>query len=520
MPPSLTNTVRESSPLWALTVVIFVYVLLGAQVIERPGLYMDEVNPDYLAVRLVNPTVSAAAWIIPGNYLLDRFPLMAGGLYHGSLHAYLAVPFYLIFGGTILSVRISHMFLAISILVAAFAFLRAADLPTKILIFTLLLLATDPAFIFTFRTDSFIDTFPICLVMVALSILISHRGWATHVAAGATLGFAIWCYFIYAFFLPGVLVGIFTSRNSWRSAAALLVGCAIGASPYAAGYAFFFHDMGWQPGISSLLQHAGHILRVNIEERGPALQAAWSAVTSQWHRDYFWGSQQVGYVQAAKAASLIAAPCVALPFVRGDFPAFRLLALATVSFLISASALGGMGGHHFNLLVPLLYVLGAMSVVILTKRFSDTIIAPASLAAASAVLLVNVVSTERTTIALKNRPAIGRNMELSDVISNYPKLELSRGDRTAHVFLDWGAMFQFIYLTEGQIPAYDDSSPLSAILCRHGTAKIVSLGDGAAERAANALQGREADSTEILRDPQTQFVYLVTTIKRRLDDCK
>jgi hypothetical protein len=519
MPPFLTNAARQSSPLWALVIAIFVYVSLGAQVIERPGLYMDEINPDYLAVRLVSPSVPTAAWIIPGNYFFDRLPLMAGGLYHGSLHAYLAVPFYLIFGGTILSVRISHMFLAISILIAAFALLRAAAVPAKILIFTLLLLATDPAFIFTFRTDSFIDTFPIGLVMVALSILISHRTWAMQVVAGATLGFAIWCYFIYAFFLPGVLVEIFISRHNWRAVAALFVGCAIGASPYAAGYAFLFHDMGWQPGISWLLQQAVDLLRSNIGGRGPALQAAWSAVTSQWHREYFWGPQQVGYVQAAKAACLIAAPCVALPFARGDYPAFRLIALATVSFLISASALGGMGGHHFNLLVPLLYVLGAMSVVILNKRFSNTIISPGSVAAATAVLLVNVVSTERIMIALKNRPAIGHNMELSEVISNYPKVELLGSDRTAHVFLDWGAMFQFIYLTEGQIPTYDHT-PLNAILCRHGLAKIVTLGDGAAERATNALQGREPDSTEILRDPQTQFVYLVTTIKRRLNDCK
>jgi hypothetical protein len=519
MPPLSTNAARQSSPLWALTIVIFVYVSLGAQVIERPGLFMDEINPDYLAVRLVNPSVPTAAWIIPGNYFLDQFPLMAGGLYHGSLHAYLAVPFYLVFGGTILSIRISHMFLAISILVAAFALLRAAAVPTKILIFALLLLATDPAFIFAFRTEAYIDTFPICLVMVALCILISNRSWAAHVVAGATLGFAIWCYFIYAFFLPGVFVGIFMSRDSGRQVVALIVGCAIGASPYAAGYAFLFHDMGWQPGIS-WLEHAVDDVRVTIGQRGPVLQAAWSAVTSQWHRNYFWGHQQVGYVQAAKAAILIAAPCVALPFARGDFPAFRLLALATVSFLISAITLGGMGGHHFNLLVPLLYVLGAMSVVILTERFSGTVVAPSAAAAASALLLVNVVSTERIMIALKDRPAIGYHLELSDVISNYPKVELSRGDRTAHVFLDWGAMFQFIYLTEGQIPTYDQYTPLSSILCRYGSAKLVSLGDGSAERTANALQGREPDSTEIWRDPQTQLVYLVTTIKRRLNDCE
>jgi hypothetical protein len=520
MPPLSTNAARQSSPLWALTIVIFVYVSLGAQVIERPGLYMDEINPDYLAVRLVNPSVPTAAWIIPGNYFLDQFPLMAGGLYHGSLHAYLAVPFYLVFGGTILSIRISHMFLAISILVAAFMLLRAAAVPTKILIFTLLLLATDPGFIFAFRTEAYIDTFPICLVMVALSILVSNRSWAAYVVAGATLGFAIWGYFIYAFFLPGVLVAIFMSRDSWRRVVALIVGCAIGASPYAAGYAFLFHDMGWQPGIS-WLEHAVDDVLVTIGQRGSVLQAAWSAVTSQWHRDYFWGHQQVGYVQAAKAASLFAAPVVALAFARGEFPAFRLLLLATVSFLISAIPFsGGLGGHHFNLLVPLLYVLGAMSVVILTERYSGTIVALGAAAAASAVLLVNVVSTERIMIALKNRPAIGYGRELSDVISNYPKLELSRGDRTAHVFLDWGAMFQFIYLTEGQIPAYDQSTPLSTILCRYGSVKLVSLRDGAAERAANALQGREPDSTEILRDPQTQFVYLVTTIKRRLNDCK
>jgi hypothetical protein len=522
MTPSSTNAARQSSPFWALTIVIFVYALLGAQVIERPGLYMDEINPDYLAVRLVNPSVPTAAWIIPGNYFFDRFPLMAGGLYHGSLHAYLAVPFYLIFGGTILSIRISHMFLAISILIAAFTLLRAATLPTKITIFALFLLATDSAFIFAFRTLAYITTFPICLVMVALSILISHRSLRAHVVAGATLGYAIWCYFIFAFFLPGVLVWIFMSRNGWRPVAALLVGCAIGASPYAVGYAFLFHDMGWQLAVSWLRQ-AFDSLHVESGQPywarvGSVLQAAWSAVTSQWHREYFWGAQQVGYVQAAKAATLIAAPIAALPFARGDFAAFRLLALTAVSFLISATAFGGrMGGYHFNLLVPLLYVLAAMSISVLTNRFSGASFASCAVAIASAVLVVNTVSTERIMIALKNRGAVGL---YSDVISNYPKMALSSGDRTAHVFIDWGAMLQFIYLTEGLIPTYDQNTPLATILCHHGSAKIVSLGEGAAERTANALQGREANSTEILRDPHSQFVYRVTIIKRRSNDCK
>jgi len=522
MTPFSTNAARQSSPFWALTVVILVYALLGAQVIERPGLYMDEINPDYLAVRMVNPSVPTAAWIIPGNYFFDRFPLMDGGLYHGSLHAYLAVPFYLIFGGTILSIRIGHMFLAILILIAAFTLLRAATLPTKISTFALLLLATDPAFIFAFRTPADSTTFPICLVMVGLSILISHRSLRAHVVAGTTLGFAFWCYFTFVLFLPGVLVWIFMNRNGWRPAAALLVGSAIGASPYAVGYAFLFHDMGWQPAVSWLRQ-AFDGLHVGTGQSygarvGSVLQAAWSAVTSQWHREYFWGAQQVGYVQAAKATTLIAAPIAALPFARSDFAAFRLLALATVSFLISATLFGGrMGGYHFNPLVPLLYVLAAMSVTILTNRFSGASFASVAVATASAVLVVNVVSTERVMIALKNRGAIGL---YSDVISNYPKMALSRGDRTAHVFLDWGAMFQFIYLTEGLIPTYDHTTPLTAILCRHGLVKIISLGDGAAERTANALQGREADSIEIVRDPQSQFIYRVTTIKRHSNDCK
>lgn len=82
----------------------------------------------------------------------------------------------------------------------------------------------------------------------------------------------------------------------------------------------------------------------------------------------------------------------------------------------------------------------------------------------------------------------------SDVIARYPKMVLSDGDRTAHVFLDH-VMFQFIYLTERLIQTYEQFIPLTMIICRHDRVKIVSLGNAAAERTANALHGREALAT-------------------------
>jgi hypothetical protein len=75
----------------------------------------------------------------------------------------------------------------------------------------------------------------------------------------------------------------------------------------------------------------------------------------------------------------------------------------------------------------------------------------------------------------------------SSLLSEYPSRMRRDGDRTAHVFMDWGGLLQFIYLTEGKVPAYDGSQ-LRVAACRFGEVKAVFLGADALKRGLQAMQ--------------------------------
>ena len=78
------------------------YALVAAWHIDLPGVYMDEVNPDYLAVKILNPRhAPIVAWVLQANYLLgDRVPMMVQ-LYHGSQTFWLGLPLFWLFGTTV-----------------------------------------------------------------------------------------------------------------------------------------------------------------------------------------------------------------------------------------------------------------------------------------------------------------------------------------------------------------------------------------------------------------------------------
>ena len=96
---------------------------LSLLALDKPGLYMDAVNPDYLVVHMLNPASRTEYWLIPGQLLFGRFPVLAGP-YSGSWATYETLPFYFLLGGTIASLRLAHLCLGLLILVAVGALIR------------------------------------------------------------------------------------------------------------------------------------------------------------------------------------------------------------------------------------------------------------------------------------------------------------------------------------------------------------------------------------------------------------
>ena len=506
---------------WLIAGAFVLYVVLSLRATQQPGLYMDAVNPDYLVVQMANPNSPTAMYVLPGNMLLGRLPVL-GGLYHGSYTVYEAFPFYALLGGTMLSIRIAHLFLGLLVLLAVGLLVRETTRSLAVTGVTLLVLAIDPAFVFLFRTQAYLTAFPVCLTLFALYVIHRYPAARGYLAAGVLLGLSAFGYFVYLFVIPGVLLFALRDPAAVQRRGFLLRlvgGIVLGLLPYALGYGLIFGALGFQSGFASI-QGLVHGLSINsgqsYAERGlSVLQEAWLVVTGEWEWVAFWGLFHVDYGQVLKGIALLGLPLSVIAFLPRPYVldrAFALVGLATVSFIAFATIFGArLGGHDLAAVLPLLYVLAAISASMLmgrlAGRFSARRVAEVALAGCTLLCVLNATATGAVITKLS---AQGGSEYYSDVISLYPESVAARHDRTPYVFWDWGAMMPFIYLTGGSVPVFDGSQ-LQEVLCKYGEANLVFVGDDALNPSA-IPPGVRQEHAEILRDAHSGFPYKVVTV--------
>ncbi len=513
-----------------LAIVIALYVGFSTPWLDKPGLYMDAVDPDYLVVRMIHPQAPTEVWMMPGNFVWDRFPVLAGP-YSGSFVAYLLVPFYLILGGTLTALRIAHLSFGLAILIASFLFLRRATNSLPISAVLVSLMAVDPAFVLVFRTQAYISIFPCVLAITGLLAMSRRRRFANYVVAGVLFGLATFGYFIFGFLVPGLIVFCLTDapiRERSKLLLALLGGFAIGASPYALGYGLLFAALGGVgPGVNYVVS-TFFALKVNTGESYAARYASvanwtWLMATAAWDSITFWADYTVHKGQAAKVAILEWLPIVALLFSfsphhevpRDEVRMFRLVALVTISFFLTATIFGQrMGGHDLTPLLPLGYLLAGVSVAVILSsawlRRSRGLLLVFGGAISLMVFASNVTLTDAMTLRLGHESAKGL---FSSILSDYPKVAEAENDRTPHIFWQWGSLFQFIYLTDGKIPAHS-SGGLQPALCQYGKAKIVLTGDEAMHHPDIDFPKLRAKvtGTQMLRDVYSGFPYEIISV--------
>ncbi|MBV5328977.1 MAG: glycosyltransferase family 39 protein [Chlorobium sp.] len=212
--------------------------------IHLPGIYVDAVNPDYLAAKIIS-----GSQYISHFPPWDAFPVL-GNWYHGVMHTYFGLIFFSIFGFSIFSLRIAHAIFGVGILLISHMILSKA---TGSRFFSLLIIGTlaiDPAFIFAFRTQNYITLSPLFFLLVSfyLLLLMSNNNdvlprWKRFsIASGVLSGWSFYGYFIYIFFLPAFVIMLaHLSRKfsySWlRIILFWLTGFTLGAFLYFYGYA-------------------------------------------------------------------------------------------------------------------------------------------------------------------------------------------------------------------------------------------------------------------------------------------
>ena len=139
----IDSKIEKSREIILALFLIFFYLFFQLIYINLPGLYCDEAFGAMGTLQMIGKANYPA---VPSLHLFNKyFPLMRVQ-YHSSIESYFLLPFFLLFGINVMSLRLMPVFF--SALTLVFTFLLAKKFFSyKIAVFSIILLITNPSFI-------------------------------------------------------------------------------------------------------------------------------------------------------------------------------------------------------------------------------------------------------------------------------------------------------------------------------------------------------------------------------------
>ena len=495
---------------WLTGAVVSLVLLAGVVLdIDLPGVYMDAVNPDYLVVSILNPGHRIEAWVLPGNMLAGRFPVLTS-LYHGTQQLWLGLPFFALLGTTVATLRLVHGLFACAVLICATMLLRRAGLKEIAVAAVGIAVAADPSFVFAFRTPSYITLAPVAWLLLSFLALARAGGTASPrrwlLASGAAYGLAVFGYFIYLFYLPAVLFAVLAwpawsaqpgaLPARWRRLLPWAVGAAAGAIAYPIGYALIAWSLGSLGGLVDYVRDTQQALGVMRSPLGFAGRVAngWHMVTSVthnwWHHSMMFGVQASVPGAQAKTLLLTAAPIalwLAAEARRTAGIYLRVTVACGVSFFLLSLVFGNrLGGHHYVSLLVLGYLGLALGIAALVGRRGDTARFPRSAwVVPPMVLLLALGLMGQADVRARLRETGGVGL-MSDAINRFAADARSGHAQDFHYFPDWGLALPFAFLTRGDIDHAQaaDAKEARALLCQGRDVRLALIGPERGRRLA------------------------------------
>ena len=462
-----------------------VYLVVATANIALPGVYMDAVNPDYLAVRLLNPAHAPfMEWVLLGNDLLGhRVPLLIT-VYHGAQTLWFGLPFLWLFGTSVEGLRLTHAMFGLGLLAAFYFCLRRVGVPVLAAAAAAIVLALDPSFSFAFRTQSYITMsgtvwLLLCVALIAAPAPVREKRW---LLAGFLAGFAWSAYFVHAFWLgalvPAVLLLTRGDEQRWRARARFAMGLTIGVLPYVVGYWRVAYKLG---GWSAFVDFYRHTLdglgafasTIGFGERLRfACRVVAGVFDNAWHHGMMF-REWVGVPGASlKLALVLGVPIVAWAFAehrRGASPGARLAIALPAAFVVVALLLGNrLSGHHYVVLVPVVYAAAAVccrDAYASTAAHHRSLMRGALALTAVVVAAINLAGQSAEARRLLDTGGVGLMSDAinrfgTDLATIYPKPYL--------LAPDWGLALPAIFLTRGTMSVYMDADPrrVRALRCK------------------------------------------------------
>ena len=420
--------------------------------VALPGFYMDSVNPDYLAARALNPGINNPVSILPTAV----FPIL-GNLYHGVQNLYVDCVVFTVLGIHPVSIRIAQALFGAGIIVLFYIIVLFSARNRVAAFIGSALLATDIAFLMSFRTQFYIILGGEIWLFASIVALL-YGGFAGYLISGICMALATYGYFVFGFFAPGMLIFALALPN--RRMLTWFMGGAIGMIPYVAGYASMAIALGgirpmfdWicnavhmlNPTASQVtglnkLWHALLLARIAMTDIGNELMMFQQPVSTSWWplaKVIFFGVVAVIMLALARRSRIM------------------LLVLLPVSYLIVSSYFGShLWAHHFSVLVPIGYMLAAVLAGYFVKNARWVV----SLGAIA--IIFSLLNVHQGNLVYGALDQTGGVKKASDALTRLASNAMGT-PHTIYAFPDWGFFMPFALLTQNSVPYVLDVEKLS-----------------------------------------------------------
>jgi 4-amino-4-deoxy-L-arabinose transferase-like glycosyltransferase len=474
---SIDRRLYRPTDFYALSILLAIFWVGVLRHIELPGLYMDAVNPDYIAARTLNPELNNPAWIIPTAW----FPIL-GNLYHGVQTYYLALPIDAVFGMNIVSVRLGQALFGAVIVALSFAIMLRTTGNRLLAFVAAAALATDIAFIASFRTQNYIilagEVWLLASILCLLQTSLDRRGVWRPFLSGVFFGLAAYGYFVFLFFGPAViwLAGSTATGKTKRDIAIWIGGVVVGMLPYVAGYASLVVALGSISDAIAWIQAALH----NLSPFSSQL-SLWGDVINAGHLSQYamtnasnefmllggrlhasWPNLRLTGIALVLLCGLVATLASKRVSNRNRQTSALLIALPLVYILVASPLGTRLWAHHFSVLIPLGYVSAAIAASQLMSWKKEglrdlTKVFPKVICVIGVVVLcLNVRQQNHFYSELEETGGVGlATNALTTLAEEARPLKTS----VVYIFPDWGFFMSFALLTNNQVPYALELSP-------------------------------------------------------------
>jgi len=459
---------------WGALFAISVFAIGVFRQIELPGIYMDGVNPDYVAARMLHPGLDNPVWLQP----FIGLPIL-GGIYHGMQNTYVGLPIFWLTDFSVSGLRVAQaLFGVANVLLIYLITLRLSErrwLATA----AALGLACDVAFLMSFRTQNYIIQGGMTWLLLSVDSLMQpfdrdqgEEPSPRWFRSGMFAGLAIYGYFVLGFFMPVLGLGVLAlaaTGQRYRSLRRWLLGLGVGLMPYVIGYASMMIALGSPKAFATHLEQtvrglapiaAGYtwvdtldylwgIARLALSNGGNEFMIFREGISGSW------ASHKLELLTCSLllGAGLLAWKC---PH-NGNRPRIEawLVLMLPISYGASSIVFGHrLWAHHLTVLVPLLYLCLACTLNLALNTWTNskhsrqggTWIAGAL---CLALLGGNIIQQQHVFNALARTGGVGL---MSHNINLMAQQALTDKDRAVYVLPEWGFMMPLMFLTGNQVP--------------------------------------------------------------------